>query len=515
MIVRKLKIKNFRSIKDLDIDLGRINALIGPNNAGKSNIMKALDLIIGESFPTVRSFEDNDFYKFDKSNQILIEVYFDKSLNLNNNVYGFKLTFDGINVDYLAIDSEGNEVRYSNDRQMKVSKDMREEVALMFLPLERLATKQISPSQWTLYGKMLRKLNDEIEEDKRKSFKELLEKGYSDNFYPALKNFEDILRRYISEQTGFEFSLRLSILDPLELTRNLRPYFREDDLEYDVENMGAGIQSALAIAIARAYVDIIHKPLIIAIEEPELYLHPHACRRLYRLLSELSNESGFQILYTTHETSFVDIAKFEQVNIVRKEGGQTRVYQGSKIDGTSLSDVSVASKFNSEINEAFFAEHIILVEGYSDKIACRSALERLGLDLDDKNVSIIDCGGVKEIPKLAKVFKAFKFKVYVLLDDDDDAKKRIETLKDIVGNDNVFIQSPDLEGMLGRERLKELIIQSELSPKYDNSKRLKLNKEQALEVLCKYFEEVPEFDLRKMPYFRLMDKIQIGTTGRN
>jgi putative ATP-dependent endonuclease of OLD family len=304
-------------------------------------------------------------------------------------------------------------------------------------------------------------------------------------------------------------------LDPLELTRNLRPYFREDDLEYDIENMGAGIQSALVIAIARAYVDIIHKPLIIAIEEPELYLHPHACRRLYRLLSELSNESGFQILYTTHETSFVDIAKFEQVNIVRKEGGQTRVYQGSKIDGTSLSDVSVASKFNSEINEAFFAEHIILVEGYSDKIACRSALERLGLDLDDKNVSIIDCGGVKEIPKLAKVFKAFKFKVYVLLDDDDDAKKRIETLKDIVGNDNVFIQSPDLEGMLGRERLKELIIQSELSPKYDNSKRLKLNKEQALEVLRKYFEEVPEFDLRKMPYFRLMDKIQIGTTGGN
>ncbi len=59
--LERLKIKNFRSIKEIEIPFGRMNAFIGPNNAGKSNIMKALDLILGPTYPTARSFEENLF----------------------------------------------------------------------------------------------------------------------------------------------------------------------------------------------------------------------------------------------------------------------------------------------------------------------------------------------------------------------------------------------------------------------------------------------------------------------
>ncbi len=41
-MIEKLAIKNFKSIKELDIDCRRINLFIGEPNTGKSNILEAL-----------------------------------------------------------------------------------------------------------------------------------------------------------------------------------------------------------------------------------------------------------------------------------------------------------------------------------------------------------------------------------------------------------------------------------------------------------------------------------------
>jgi putative ATP-dependent endonuclease of OLD family len=67
-MIDRIKIQNFRSIRDLEIKLGKMNAFIGPNNAGKSNIMRALNLVLGETWTSPRSFADKDFYKYDKAN---------------------------------------------------------------------------------------------------------------------------------------------------------------------------------------------------------------------------------------------------------------------------------------------------------------------------------------------------------------------------------------------------------------------------------------------------------------
>jgi len=43
--LKKLCIKNFLSIKEACIELGKLNVFIGPNASGKSNILKALRLL--------------------------------------------------------------------------------------------------------------------------------------------------------------------------------------------------------------------------------------------------------------------------------------------------------------------------------------------------------------------------------------------------------------------------------------------------------------------------------------
>jgi predicted ATP-dependent endonuclease of OLD family len=47
MRISRLRVQNFRSIQDLEVDLPRVCALVGPNNAGKSNILLAIQRVIG------------------------------------------------------------------------------------------------------------------------------------------------------------------------------------------------------------------------------------------------------------------------------------------------------------------------------------------------------------------------------------------------------------------------------------------------------------------------------------
>ncbi len=76
MHLSKLIISNYRSIKQLSLKFEKgKNIIVGKNNAGKSNIIKAIDLILGESSPTWQKSDNitaNDFYGGDTSNPIYI-----------------------------------------------------------------------------------------------------------------------------------------------------------------------------------------------------------------------------------------------------------------------------------------------------------------------------------------------------------------------------------------------------------------------------------------------------------
>ena len=41
-MLKKIHIENFKSLKDVTLNLQRVNLLIGPNNSGKSNLLKAI-----------------------------------------------------------------------------------------------------------------------------------------------------------------------------------------------------------------------------------------------------------------------------------------------------------------------------------------------------------------------------------------------------------------------------------------------------------------------------------------
>jgi predicted ATP-dependent endonuclease of OLD family len=66
-------IKNYRSCKDVKIEFGSLNALVGANNSGKSNIIRALDFLFN---PSTSKLDKESFWNGDITLEIWIEALF-------------------------------------------------------------------------------------------------------------------------------------------------------------------------------------------------------------------------------------------------------------------------------------------------------------------------------------------------------------------------------------------------------------------------------------------------------
>ena len=63
-MLQKVSIQNFKSLKDVTLELQKVNLLIGPNNSGKSNFLKALEkysILLIDPNSTELRLEDNHF----------------------------------------------------------------------------------------------------------------------------------------------------------------------------------------------------------------------------------------------------------------------------------------------------------------------------------------------------------------------------------------------------------------------------------------------------------------------
>lgn len=75
MKLRRLKIRNFKSAKSLDINIQNLHAIVGANNSGKSTILKAIDLLIN---PSTRKIDEDSFWNKNLENEIRIEAIFNE-----------------------------------------------------------------------------------------------------------------------------------------------------------------------------------------------------------------------------------------------------------------------------------------------------------------------------------------------------------------------------------------------------------------------------------------------------
>lgn len=87
-MITKLRVKNFKSVKELELDCTRVNVLIGKPNAGKSNILETMGILSGLSYRNVRDFvrmetPGNLFYDEILQNPIEIDIEYQDDEGFN------------------------------------------------------------------------------------------------------------------------------------------------------------------------------------------------------------------------------------------------------------------------------------------------------------------------------------------------------------------------------------------------------------------------------------------------
>ncbi len=168
------------------------------------------------------------------------------------------------------------------------------------------------------------------------------------------------------------------------------PQLYANDGYYSLINLkGNGLQRLCIISLLRTYNDVkkltenIERNVIIAIEEPEIYLHPPIKRATYKLLRSLSQKRD-QIIYSTHHGYFVSVEHFDELRLFRKLKGEkpvTKIYEFGidelikyydKCYKKSVEEKSLRHRFahicDETKNEGFFANKIVLIEGETEKV---------------------------------------------------------------------------------------------------------------------------------------------------
>lgn len=184
----------------------------------------------------------------------------------------------------------------------------------------------------------------------------------------------------------------------------------DDGTPTPIQLKGDGIKSLTAIAMLNipGHNDCVS---VIAIEEPESHLHPESARQLFQTISTLS--ASHQVILTTHSPIFVNREDLKE-NIIVNQGKATPVKKIKEIRdvlGTHVSDNLVN------------AENILLVEGEDDKLALDKLLPSLSNQIKraiQNGTLVIDyLGGAGNLSQKLSFYRNIQCKYHVLLDNDD------------------------------------------------------------------------------------------------
>ncbi len=80
-MLKLLRCNNYRSLEDVQLSFDKMTALIGPNGAGKTAALRAIDMLLGDQWPSLRSIRvPYDFTNYDATLPLRIELWFDPPL---------------------------------------------------------------------------------------------------------------------------------------------------------------------------------------------------------------------------------------------------------------------------------------------------------------------------------------------------------------------------------------------------------------------------------------------------
>ena len=450
MRLRRIKIENHSRIADLEIDVRDHLVLVGPNDVGKSSILRCLNLILGASTAQLYStLGSNDFRSVEQP--LIIEV-----------------TLNSFDDDQQALFPDEIEVAPATGEMsltVRLAVQVEEDESLHIARTapgggtgRQISREQLAGLGWRMLGALGGKRD--LREDRKTAIDDLvsaidlgdekagfdalrtqLEQNLDDS--EALKEFRTELASQLSralpeevDEKDLRFVPGASTDD--DALSDVRLQMTRSGSERSLTEQSDGTRALFAIAL---YDLVSADASIVGVDEPETHLHPTSQRSLAKLL----RDGGNQKIIATHSADIV--SAFPADSIVTVKTGGVAV-QPSKDFLDEDERMAIRWWVRGRL-EPLTARRILAVEGVSDRIVLERAAELTGRDLDRLGVSLVETDGSGDMGAIVKLFGDTGFNIpMTLLIDEDAVEKTAEALgvkANELKNHCVWVSEPDLE----------------------------------------------------------------------
>jgi len=484
--INSVSVRGYRTIRDeLGFDFDRMITLVGPNNSGKTNTLRAIHSFFTGYENDLNYDFDSDICKGEKSLRTNIQITIgdiDSNVDFEfldtvaqvRDALGVSSATDGEVTLYLTFSPNSNPVYrvYPNSKRPKGADGVaysRLERKLFDFVLGKFSIHYI-PSEKSV-GDLYRGL-----------VMPYLFKKMHKTLAPHLETLDVTLKEAADEVNEFLLSAGLGhFLASFELPKEPEDFFQkvgfnlEDTNKTSVFQKGMGIQSAVLLGsfcwIAEQEKSD-GKLSLWLLEEPESYLHPELASQCLSLLRSLSNSA--QVVVTTHSLGFVPQDPEKVLGVDLSNGWTQASKYKTYHEATRQIRNSLGVKFSDYYN---FSNFNILVEGQSDREYIEFVIEQLRQHpelsqefptLLSSGLSVHDYGGVKGIEGFLRAtfeFVRAERAIVSLLDGDEAGDKARRDLQGYFGQKDVPFQANkdfvivkdrfSIEGLLPKLWVKE------------------------------------------------------------
>lgn len=458
MRLKKFYVQNYRSIVEATLeDIGRFTSIVGPNNAGKSNLLRALIVALSIAF-------EGDFQRARRRNQYSF-IYEGEDYNWerdipkvlvanDNNATVFKLTFEfsedeknefrnelGINLSkslQMKFQLSKKKTEYNiimpgrakapmEERIREIGLFIRSKLDYQYIPCVR-TSELTSEYYFKLMNKELDVLyrNPEYLEciEKIKEIQKPLFDGLSARLTDILKTFLPNINSVSIDYDQFS---------PITSNRTIRSrripsFFIDDGNKTELEEKGDGVKSLAAIGLVQSlsFDEASGKSIIMCIEEPEAHLHPEAIHSLKTIIMELANRTGVQVVISTHSPLLVDRDQIHN-NVVVDSNYRVSTCR-NLYDIRNVLGVRITDNMSG-------AQKVILVEGESDKRyfqkLCSDKYPELKRMIDSCELEFVNVHSASKMDFQIRLYNSLIIPTIILLDNDDSG---IQTMNSLILN---------------------------------------------------------------------------------
>jgi ABC-type cobalamin/Fe3+-siderophores transport system ATPase subunit len=362
MLIKNVRIENFKRFDHLDLDLGSLDCLVGPNNSGKTTLLQALALFDfcvhhslgkknGELEFKSRNIPPEEFYVLPVSNPV--DLWTDRKTQSRSKLAKEKrkkititLTFDEGMPTLATVDLTYNlfnvaiHCEDTSQEWLARLRDLRMHylpVFSMFLPQEERRTPAVIADSLARgrVNSVIRNLLLDLKQEKRDhELVEILRRTFP-SLVDLTISFDEVNDRYIS----------------VTYKEKGRPK------EFDVFSAGSGFQQFVYLFGFIA----LRQPSVILLDEPDVHLHGSLQRVLRDELNRLVH-AGKQVLFATHSRELIERMSPEEI-LSLEAGGAKRLTVAFDVYDT-LDRLGVLDSTQLPVVQAF--RRVLVVEDRSD-----------------------------------------------------------------------------------------------------------------------------------------------------